>query len=66
MFTEKAREGLCVYCRRAPIAHAWRPFCSERCKLQDLAKWADESYTVPGDQGPRSDQPDKAESESDS
>ena len=25
---------------------AWRPFCSERCKLQDLARWADESYRV--------------------
>ncbi len=25
---------------------AWRPFCSERCKLQDLAKWADGTYRV--------------------
>jgi endogenous inhibitor of DNA gyrase (YacG/DUF329 family) len=24
----------------------WRPFCSERCKLQDLANWADGSYRV--------------------
>jgi uncharacterized protein len=24
----------------------WRPFCSERCKLQDLARWADGSYRV--------------------
>jgi uncharacterized protein len=26
---------------------AWRPFCSERCKLQDLARWADGRYRVP-------------------
>jgi len=28
-------------------ANAWRPFCSERCKLVDLGAWADESYRVP-------------------
>jgi endogenous inhibitor of DNA gyrase (YacG/DUF329 family) len=25
-----------------------RPFCSERCRLADLGKWADESYRIPG------------------
>jgi hypothetical protein len=25
----------------------WRPFCSERCKLLDLGKWASEEYRVP-------------------
>jgi len=40
---------LCVFCRRRPIDSAWRPFCSERCKLQDLARWADENYRVPGE-----------------
>lgn len=24
-----------------------RPFCSARCQLVDLGKWADESYRVP-------------------
>ena len=43
------REGsLCVWCRRHPVDPRWRPFCSERCKLQDLARWADGSYRVPG------------------
>ncbi|MCI0526461.1 MAG: DNA gyrase inhibitor YacG [Nitrospira sp.] len=28
----------------------YRPFCSERCKLIDLGKWAAEDYRVPGDQ----------------
>lgn len=25
----------------------WRPFCSERCKLIDLGKWASEEYRIP-------------------
>jgi len=25
---------------------AWKPFCSERCKLQDLAKWVDGEYRI--------------------
>ncbi|HZN86902.1 MAG TPA: DNA gyrase inhibitor YacG [Burkholderiales bacterium] len=25
----------------------WRPFCSERCRLIDLGKWASEDYRVP-------------------
>lgn len=28
-------------------ANAWRPFCSERCKLIDLGAWATEKYRVP-------------------
>ena len=27
----------------------WRPFCSERCKIQDLARWADGTYRVAGE-----------------
>lgn len=29
-------------------ASAWRPFCSERCKLVDLGEWAQERYRIPG------------------
>ena len=28
--------------------NAFRPFCSERCKMIDLGAWANESYQVPG------------------
>jgi endogenous inhibitor of DNA gyrase (YacG/DUF329 family) len=35
---------VCVLCRRHPVDPEWRPFCSERCKLQDLARWADGTY----------------------
>jgi uncharacterized protein len=40
---------VCVFCRRHPVDDLWRPFCSERCKLQDLARWADGSYSVTGE-----------------
>ena len=40
---------VCVFCRRNPVDPAWRPFCSERCKLQDLARWADGTYSVPSE-----------------
>ena len=48
----------CVFCRRRPVDPAWRPFCSERCKLQDLARWADGNYRVPGEAAPEPDEPD--------
>lgn len=37
---------LCVLCRTRPVEARWRPFCSERCRLQDLARWADGTYRV--------------------
>jgi endogenous inhibitor of DNA gyrase (YacG/DUF329 family) len=49
---------LCVFCRRHPVEAQWRPFCSERCKLQDLARWADGAYRVPGAQVEESDESD--------
>lgn len=30
----------------------WRPFCSERCRLIDLGKWAAEDYRVPVEDKP--------------
>jgi endogenous inhibitor of DNA gyrase (YacG/DUF329 family) len=30
----------------------FRPFCSERCKLIDLGKWAGEQYRVPTKEHP--------------
>jgi uncharacterized protein len=37
----------CVYCRKRPADPAWRPFCSERCKMADLGRWLGEEYRVP-------------------
>jgi endogenous inhibitor of DNA gyrase (YacG/DUF329 family) len=28
-------------------ASRFRPFCSERCKLIELGRWADEAYNIP-------------------
>jgi endogenous inhibitor of DNA gyrase (YacG/DUF329 family) len=50
--------ALCVLCRRRRVDPGWRPFCSERCKLQDLARWADGSYRLPGE---RVEEPEKIE-----
>ncbi|MBD0369415.1 MAG: DNA gyrase inhibitor YacG [Pyrinomonadaceae bacterium] len=30
----------------------YRPFCSERCKLIDFGRWANEEYRVPGPESP--------------
>jgi len=38
---------VCVMCRTRPVHPAWRPFCSERCKLADLARWLNGDYRVP-------------------
>jgi uncharacterized protein len=54
--------AVCVLCRRHPVDAAWRPFCSERCKLQDLARWATGAYKAPGepvnDNEEKGDEPD--------
>jgi endogenous inhibitor of DNA gyrase (YacG/DUF329 family) len=44
-----APRALCAYCRRLEAVPAWRPFCSERCKLLDLARWVDGEYRIAGD-----------------
>ena len=35
--------------RRQPVEPRFRPFCSERCRLQDLARWVDGDYRVAGE-----------------
>lgn len=39
----------CPVCKKKTTweENPWRPFCSERCKLTDLGKWASEEYKVP-------------------
>jgi uncharacterized protein len=39
-------ESLCVYCRRQQMDPAWRPFCSERCRMADLGRWLSDDYRV--------------------
>jgi hypothetical protein len=40
---------LCVLCCKGPVDSRWRPFCSERCRNEDLARWADGRYRAPGE-----------------
>ena len=55
-----------IKCTRCKQEIVWennlhRPFCSEKCKLIDLDKWAEEKYRVPGEKI----NSDKIESEED-
>jgi len=47
---------------RCPICHKpvqrddpFMPFCSDRCRIQDLANWADGKYVIPGPEEPLED-----------
>jgi endogenous inhibitor of DNA gyrase (YacG/DUF329 family) len=46
----KDKKTICPTCKKE--AHwddnPFRPFCSERCRLIDLGKWASEDYRIPG------------------
>jgi uncharacterized protein len=53
-----SQPALCVFCRRHAVEQAWRPFCSERCKLQDLARWADGTYRVAAEPNDTDEDPD--------
>lgn len=43
----------CPKCDKAVSieGNAYRPFCSERCRLLDLNSWLTEQYQVPVDDG---------------
>jgi uncharacterized protein len=55
---------LCVYCRKQPAAPEWVPFCSERCKLLDLARWVDGEYRIAGEPVSSDADPDDPSSQS--
>lgn len=42
---------ICPICKKKTTweENPWRPFCSERCKLIDLGKWASGDYKIPGE-----------------
>ena len=46
---------LCVLCRTRPVDERWRPFCSERCRNEDLAQWAEGRYRIASEPVPDQD-----------
>lgn len=50
-YTAGVRRARCPTCHREAQwqDNPYRPFCSERCKVLDLAAWADERYRIPGE-----------------
>jgi endogenous inhibitor of DNA gyrase (YacG/DUF329 family) len=54
---------LCVLCRKRPRDDRWFPFCSERCRNEDLARWADGRYRIAGDPVPSPDSDSNPDSE---
>jgi endogenous inhibitor of DNA gyrase (YacG/DUF329 family) len=50
-FEMKGKRTKCPICKHdtAWDANPFRPFCSERCRLIDLGKWASEDYRIPGE-----------------
>jgi len=50
---------MCAMCRTRPVDPQWRPFCSERCRNEDLARWADGTYRMPGEPVPSPDDQDQ-------
>lgn len=46
------REVKCPHCGNLVTwskDSAWKPFCSERCRLIDLGNWASEKHSIPGE-----------------
>jgi endogenous inhibitor of DNA gyrase (YacG/DUF329 family) len=42
-------------------SNPWRPFCSERCRLIDLGKWASDEYRVPEERDESAEKPPQDE-----
>jgi len=52
----------CPSCRKPVVwgpASAFKPFCSDRCRLLDLGAWASEKYAIPAAMPPDLDEFDR-------
>ena len=47
----------CPTCRKETTSavNPFRPFCSERCKMIDLGRWAGGEYRIPSEEKPAED-----------
>jgi uncharacterized protein len=61
------KKGKCLICKKETVwdDNPFRPFCSERCRLIDLGKWASEGYRISGEKKdvPDNDNGEKNKSE---
>ena len=58
--TGPERRVPCPTCRQPTLfspANPWRPFCSARCRGNDLGAWASEGYRVPAQPPVEDDEP---------
>ena len=52
----------CPICRKpVELTNPEAPFCSERCRLIDLGKWAAEEYVISTPLRPEEKEPEKPE-----
>jgi uncharacterized protein len=51
------KQAPCPVCKKKTRweDNPFRPFCSERCRLIDLGRWAAEDYRIAGEQKDRGD-----------
>jgi endogenous inhibitor of DNA gyrase (YacG/DUF329 family) len=59
-------EGKKIRCPACKKKAAWennpfRPFCSERCRIMDLGKWASEGYRIAGEKKENSEEKNNKE-----
>jgi len=62
----KDRKVQCPVCKKESAwkDNPFRPFCSDRCRLMDLGKWASEEYRIAGEKKiPRTEEGAKYNSE---
>ena len=53
---------LCPICRKpVQLDDPYMPFCSDRCRIQDLGNWATGKYVIPGRRTEEEGIPDKDE-----
>lgn len=54
---------ICPVCKKTTTweENPWRPFCSERCKLIDLGKWASEEYKIAGEKEEKKEEDEERE-----
>ena len=53
----------CPTCGKVIVweGNEWRPFCSERCKMIDFGRWANEEYRMPAEDKPSAEEMEESD-----